>query len=246
MKRVGILAALAISLTGLSARADEPTFTPTPAPAGSAIPWLAQPAPVASFTAPESQGRPSRMLWIVLPALALGGAAIYVKLARRRGTGPTVSRKLEVTGTARVGPKAQVVMVSVGGRQLLLGVTEQSVQRLAWVPADKKVEIIEAKAEDDRPREPAPAPAVQQGPFAHILKTFTQAKTVVRDDSDAALKIAAETQDFVERRTVAVEPIKLKAAPQDGAVSIKLGAQSDSDLEEQVSGLRKRRAGKHG
>jgi flagellar biogenesis protein FliO len=189
------------------------------------------------------------MLWIVLPALALGGAAIYLKLAKRRGAGPAVSRKLEVLDTARVGPKAQVVMVAVGGRQLLLGVTEQSVQRLAWVPAEKKIEIVEAKAEAEpkSEREPAPAPVVQQGPFAHILKSFTQARAPVHAESDAALKIAAETQDFVERRTVAVEPIKLKAAPEDGAVAVRLGAPANaSDLEEQVSGLRKRRAGKYG
>src|SRR5439155_12925863 len=117
--------------TGFAARADEPTSpAETPAPAASTIPWLAQPSPAtATFTAPESRTHSSRMLWLVLPALALGGAAVYMKLAKRRGVGPVAARKLEVLDTARVGPKAHVVMVAVGGRKLLLGVTEQSVQR---------------------------------------------------------------------------------------------------------------------
>jgi len=234
-RHAGILAALAIALTAPVARADEPTSEPTsapaaPAPASSAIPWLAQPSPVATFTAPESRSS-GRTLWLVLPALALGGAAIYMRLAKRRGAGPATSRKLEVLDTARVGPKAQVVMVSVGGRQLLLGVTEQSVQRLAWVgvvDAKPELKAVEPVPKEDRPQ-------IAEGPFAHILRSFTQGKPpVIRESDSAALKIAAETKDFVERRTALVEPVQMKALP----------PADSSDIEEQVSGLRKRRAGK--
>jgi flagellar biogenesis protein FliO len=235
------LAAFAITLTGsLPARADEPTREP--APVSSAIPWLAQPSPAATFTAPDSNARSSRALWLVLPALALGGAALYVKLSKRRGAAATVTRKLQVLDTTRVGPKAHVVMVSVGGRQLLIGVTDQSVQRLAWMPAERAAETKPAEVE-------APAfepPAVPVGPFAHLLKQFSQGKVVINDGSDAALKIAADTRDFVERRTVAGaerEPSDAKLAPKPRALPAHEAA---SDFEGQVSGLRKKRTGKFG
>src|SRR5258708_2011360 len=96
LHRAGILAALAITLTGGSAWADDPGSSdpapalapapaPTPAPSSSALPWLAQPSPVATFSAGDSRPRSSRMLWLVLPALALGGGALYLRFARRRG-----------------------------------------------------------------------------------------------------------------------------------------------------------------
>jgi flagellar biogenesis protein FliO len=253
--RAGILAAVAIALTGGSARAEEPIFTPaaapvspTPAttPASPALPWLAQPSPSAAFTAPESHSS-SRMMWLVLPALALGGAALYMRLAKRRGT-TTAPRRLEVIDTARLGPKAQVVMVSVGKRTLLLGVTDQSVQRLAWLsnginaeaPAEKQIaKTIETPVEEP-PSERHRAP---DGPFAHLLKTFTH-KVNSQSGSDAALQIAAETKDFVERHTttkaLAAAPESERETPRPAMLVV--GAQND--IEEQVSGLRKRRSGK--
>ena len=242
----GILAALAIVLTGRAAHADEPTpadapaLQAAPAPAPTAIPWLAQPSPAAKFTAPESRSSSSRMLWLVLPALALGGAAVYMRLAKRRGSHATTSRRLDVLDTARVGPKAHVVVVSVGGRQLLLGVTEQSVQRLAWLPAEKKVEAlpVEVTAEPISEKKLLP-----EGPFAHILKSFTQSKTPAgTPGSDAALKIAAETKDLVERRTVLLDGEAQEARAL--AKTATLVAPDASELEGQVSGLKKRRAGR--
>ena len=41
----------------------------------------------------------------------------------------------------RVGNKAQVVVVNVGGRKLLLGVTEAEVSRLAWLEGDLEASL---------------------------------------------------------------------------------------------------------
>lgn len=266
LRRAGILAAFAISLTGGSARADDPpsartpepelaptpapelapASAPTPAPSSSAIPWLAQPSPVAGFGASDSRPHSSRMLWLVLPALALGGAALYMRLAKRRGIAAVSRRRLEVLDTSRVGPKAHVVMISVGGRQLLLGVTEQSVQRLAWLPAeanldaktDIKVKEVPIEAHASEPTK------VPDGPFAHILRSFTQGKGAATADSDVALKIAAETKDTFERRSAPADLVRRALSP---SPEIKIITPGDaSELEEQVSGLRKRRGGKSG
>jgi len=263
--RAGILAAFAITLTGGSAWADDPAAsdpapvlapTPTPAPApaqvtaptaapsSSALPWLAQPSPVATFNAADSRPHSSRMLWLVLPALALGGGALYMRFAKRRGP-LAVSRRLEVLDTARVGPKAHVVMVSVGGRQLLLGVTEQSVQRLGWMPGESKVDAtIDVKVKDAPEARASSSAHAPDGPFAHILRAFTQRKDATDSDSDVALKIAAETKDTFERRSA---PVDMRGRAIPPSPEIKIVASGDpSDVEEQVSGLRKRRTGKHG
>lgn len=254
--RAGILAVFAITLTGRTARAEEPTesparveeptFTPmpvasapSPAPAATAtaLPWLAQPSTAAVFTGAQPS-TPSRMMWLVLPALALGGAAMYLRLAKRRGGSPAVLRRVEVLDTARVGPKAHVVMISAGGRQLLIGVTEHSVQRLAWVGTER---VAEPKAIEVAASERAKVP---DGPFAHLLKSFTHPKITLNEDSDAALTIAAETKDFIERRTALTESAeRTDVRP---ANLVKGAAAELTDLEGQVSGLRKRRAGKHG
>ena len=251
--RAGILAVFAITLTGLSARADEPTFTPvpaastsTPAASPSAVPWLAQPSTAAVFTTSESRPSTSRMMWLVLPALALGGAALYVRLAKRKRSSPSVSRRLEVLDTARVGPKAHVVMISAGGRQLLIGVTEHSVQRLAWVAPERAplVKAADAPAPERALVHDGGRPSPADGPFAHILKSFTQGKVTVNESSDAALTIAAETKDFVERRTASA--LDVAGADVRPANLVKVAATEVTDFEGQVSGLRKRRAGKHG
>jgi hypothetical protein len=117
-------------------------------------------------------------------------------------------------------------------------VTEHSVQRLAWVPPERAPAVKAADA-------PAPERAlIPDGPFAHLLKSFTQGKITVNESSDAALTIAAETKDFVERRTApALDAERADVRP---ANLVKVAATEIVDLEGQVSGLRKRRAGKHG
>src|SRR6185295_6200470 len=97
------------------------------------------------------------------------------------------------------------------------------------------------KAGEEAAPERAAEPA---GPFAHILKSFTGRQPVINDGSEAALEIAAETKDFVERRTaLALGPARHEEREPKPA---SLVAQASSELEGQVSGLRKRRSGKLG
>jgi hypothetical protein len=102
------------------------------------------------------------------------------------------------------------------------------------------------------------------------LRSFTQGRAA-NLDSDVALRIAAETKDIFERRTVPAtdkqrdemlrETPKLKALPaHEGPTSARAASTIEvltggrtaqptgdpNDFEEQVSGLKKRRPGKNG
>ena len=71
---------------------------------------------------------------------ALGGAAVWV-LSRKGGTLAklTSSRELRVISSVRVGPKGHLVLAGIGDRAILLGVTDQAVRRIAWMPAEQIV-----------------------------------------------------------------------------------------------------------
>jgi flagellar biogenesis protein FliO len=90
-------------------------------------------APGASQSAPASQGS-GFTLGALLIVLGLGAAAIILRYRRRRlGSIPTVQSRLTVLSSSRIGPKAFAVSAQVGGRVLLLGVTDHSVSHLGWL-----------------------------------------------------------------------------------------------------------------
>ena len=124
---------------------------PVAAAPGKAPSWLAArptPKPVASGrSAVPSMGR---MIGLLLVLGTLGAATLYFK---RRGPRAEATRvpspkKLTVVSSTRIGPKAHAVVISVAGRQMLLGVTDSSVKRLAFID-----EIEEEERELER--EPA-------------------------------------------------------------------------------------------
>jgi flagellar biogenesis protein FliO len=190
---VGFVAASVIALTVSAARADDPPQRP----------WLAQP-PTAAPAAPAAQPAPIpwRSSLLVAVSAALGGAAVWVR--SRKGSGAlaklTSSRELRVISTVRVGPKGHLVLAGIGDRALLLGVTDSSVRRIAWLPADQitnNAAVIPADALREAPaipegartrntalvntgvgsvHESGPAPVVpaahapHKGPFADILR----------------------------------------------------------------------------
>jgi flagellar biogenesis protein FliO len=123
----GLVAASVIALTATAAFADDPPR-----------PWLAQPqttapAPVA---APEPTSVPWRSSLLIGVSAALGAAAVWVR-SRKGGLAKlTSSRELRVISTVRVGPKGHLVLAGIGDRAILLGVTDSSVRRIAWLPAD--------------------------------------------------------------------------------------------------------------
>ena len=193
---------------------------PAPAPAaGPSKPpsWLAArpaPKPVASGrSAIPSLGR---MIGLLLVLGTLGVATLYFK---RRGRGvetkrPPSPKRLSVVSSTRIGPKAHAVVISVAGRQMLLGVTDSSVKRLAFID-----EIEEEEREQER--EPArrvgtsalrgaaiavrtvtPEP-VKPG-FSDLLKAaFGKRPGANAPETDAASILAAETQDTVGGKPVA-------------------------------------------
>ncbi|HET9957420.1 MAG TPA: flagellar biosynthetic protein FliO, partial [Polyangiaceae bacterium] len=80
--------------------------------------------------------------------------ALYRHQRGRMGRGTAAQRSaLTLEGAVRVGPRAQVVVVNVAGRKLLLGVTESEVSRLAWLD-----DGMEPEAESEPERAEAPAP----------------------------------------------------------------------------------------
>jgi|GEM_PF-1310356 len=198
-----------------------PVVAPAPVAGPSKAPsWLAArptPKPVASGrSAIPSLGR---MVGLLVVLGTLGAATLYLK---RRGRGIEVKRapspkRLSVVSSTRIGPKAHAVVISVAGRQMLLGVTDSSVKRLAFID-----EIEEEERE--QVREPArrvatsalrgaaiavrtvtPEP-VKPG-FSELLKSaFGKRPGPSAPETDAASILAAETHDTVGGKPVAPTP----------------------------------------
>lgn len=197
--------------------------------AGKSPSWLAArpaPKPVASGrSAIPSLGR---LIGLLLVLCTLGIATLYFK--RRGGTeakrAPSPKR-LSVVSSTRIGPKAHAVVISVAGRQMLLGVTDASVKRLAFID-----EIEEDEREQER--EPArrvgsaalrgaaiavrtvtPEP-VKPG-FAELLKTaFSKRPVASAPETSPAAILAAETQDTVGGKPVTANPASVRMLDVEG------------------------------
>jgi flagellar biogenesis protein FliO len=159
--------ALATALVAGSAAAQTAPADPD-APdasnAGSTRSWLAQRGSQSNATrseAPQSSSL-SRVLLGLLLLAAVGGGALLVRRRRLNGGIAAPAIKLEVLASTRISPKAHAVVASVGGRVMLLGVTDHSVRRLAWIsPSRLKMRAtpLDAERPAERESEPPPAPA---------------------------------------------------------------------------------------
>jgi len=206
------------------AAAAEAAAAPAPPPVVAAPvkqpSWLAsRPTPKVAATGRSSMPSLGRMLGLLLVVGSLGGGALYLK---RRGQGDdkraVVPKRLSVLSSTRIGPKAHAVVISVAGRQMLLGVTDSSVKRLAFVD---ELEEEESERDRDREREPVRQAAIQTaarsaalavraaapeasraGSFADILKTAFGRRPPAQP-VDAASVLAAETQDTAFGKSVA-------------------------------------------
>jgi flagellar biogenesis protein FliO len=218
----------AAALVAAEAPAPAPVAAPVAAAPGKPPSWLAPRAP-AKKVATGRSAIPSfgRMLGLLLVLGTLGGATLYFK--RRGGKNLTKrvvpTSRLSVVSSTRIGPKAHAVVISVNGRQMLLGVTDASVKRLAFI------EEVE-EDERDREREPVrrspaatrgaaiavrtvtPEPA-KAGSFSDLLKTAFGKREPVRED-DAASILAAETQDTVGGKAVAANPGNVRMLDVEG------------------------------
>ena len=131
----GLLTLSACALSPAPAFADSPD-------AGADSPsWLAH----RGTSALQPEARPStgpvmvRSLAAIALLAGLGATALFLRKRRGGLLAPVVRNdfRINVLGSTRVGPKAHAVVASVAGRVLLLGVTDNAVQRLAWLDTDE-------------------------------------------------------------------------------------------------------------
>ena len=244
---VGFAAAGVIALTVSATRADDP-----------ARPWLAQAPTAASPAVPVAQAAPIpwRASLLVAASAAIGGAAVWVR-SRKGGLGKlTSSRDLRVISSVRVGPKGHLVLAGIGDRALLLGVTDQSVRRIAWLPAEQVAAgatnpVQAGDALRGSVTESGPAPAGQplaagsssKGAFADMLRRFggrhVDAPPNAEDVSPAA------TLAGLRRDTVQWSKTAAGAAASSTALVVGANRPDDgAELEQQAAGILKRRTRK--
>jgi len=197
--------------TQVPVSAKAATLPTAPVKAGAT--WLAaRPAPkAAAATGRSALPSSGRLLGGLLVLGALGAAAFYLKRRGRAAESPKLAQpRLAVLASARIGHKAHAVVISVSGRQMLLGVTEGSVKRLAFIDdlAEEESEREPLRSADSASRaraitvRTAPSQAQKPGSFGDLLKTAFTKRAPARD-ADAASIIAAETNDTAFGRPVA-------------------------------------------
>jgi flagellar biogenesis protein FliO len=189
--------------------------------------WLARGDSALSAPPSESSGTSTGLtLGAVVIVLGLGAAAVALRFKRQKlaPLSPSESR-LTVLSSSRVGPKAYAVTAHVGGRVLLLGVTDHSVTNLGWLdatepdaPAGERAEAeSEPDAEGDELPDDYPGSALRTssppGPFAssralerfqEVLRGAATSRTELPmrpsyagRAPDAATLLAAQTTDVV-------------------------------------------------
>ncbi|HEX2731321.1 MAG TPA: flagellar biosynthetic protein FliO [Polyangiaceae bacterium] len=150
-----------------NAEASEPE--PAPAPTNSGTPdWLAPPRQADNVVSSPSHIAP----WALLFGLAAVGGALWLKKTKTKAT---VERRfgkaqIHVLAHQRLGPKAQAVAVEFGSRVYLLGVTDESVQRLESFEKDDFMARLEddnvqaaTRANNDADDDPPEAEAARGG-----------------------------------------------------------------------------------
>ncbi|HVZ35885.1 MAG TPA: flagellar biosynthetic protein FliO [Polyangiaceae bacterium] len=114
--------------------------------------WLGQPA-AASTEIGSGIAAPNPLLTLLAIAIValLGGGALVLQRRRRRESPlhPHEAR-LNLLSSTRVGPKAFAGSAEVGGRVLLLGVTDHSVTHLGWLDPPELDAPVEAAIGSER------------------------------------------------------------------------------------------------
>jgi len=201
---VGALALVVMSLTSLGTSAQQGASS-TPKQ------WLRSDA----HRQTSAIGMPSRSglgkVTAVSLLLAIGGYAVWRKNRKvSSGATPTKTHIRAVGGTL-VGPKARAVVAEVGGRLILLGVTEQSVRKLAWLDSADELDT-ERAPEPNTSRsslESTPTQSFRSTPkigaqrrqqsqrskFSEVLRDAVGIKS--RTSSEAADVLAQSTHDHL-------------------------------------------------
>lgn len=168
-------------------------------------------------------------LGALLIVLALGAAAIVVRHRRgKRAPIPVSESRLTVLSSSRIGPKAYAVTAHVGGRVMLLGVTDHTVTHLGWLDAleegasvrnrELPKRLDEPDVSDDLPDDypgsalraasGAPGPLASTSDlkrFQEVLRGAVQSRSELSARSShtpvppsAASTLAAQTSDILE------------------------------------------------
>ncbi|HVW23842.1 MAG TPA: flagellar biosynthetic protein FliO [Minicystis sp.] len=216
---------------------------------GTLRPWLRATKPASAVIAapPEEHASPWRAFAVLLVLGGLCGGALMMRKKRmERAVLPESATRIRVISSARVGPKANAVVAEVGGRVLLLGVTDTSVARLAWLDRDlarKAAETPDAERRSARapllssePVETADAdlePPPERGMAARFGEVLDRALGVkpapeFRGNPGVAALLAARVDDVVQTR----------GTPRTTA---RMGSSPSVLVEEQVAGLRRQR-----
>lgn len=187
----------------------------------------------------------------LLLLVGLGAAAIVLK--RKRVTPRVLQRSgVRVVSSTRIGPKANLVTVDIGGRVLLLGVTDANVNELGWLDDDAQAaadgprEVPEQSDDASamepkgaRPRNfkdvlggalkgflPAPlsqSPAVSASPLEAVAPAVKNPAAFAANAGVAAM-LAESTADVLERRRLARSPSALHLASSGPARKLKTAA----------------------
>jgi flagellar biogenesis protein FliO len=267
----GIVALSVTCLTANAAMADAETNASPEAPATSASveaerqvrPWLAKP-PAKLVVAGESPAIPWKSAALIAVVLGAGALVWRHRNKWRAFAQAKPTARLSVTGSVRVGPRAHLVLAQVGERSLLLGVTDDSVRRIAWIdqPTVEGARTSETRL-DARP-DPEP-----ERKFLEVLRGLSNqgpSGPPPRQAGGAALEIASASRDTVEwshgaaapkRARLAASPKPAPSAPAgrpgapseavspargDESVAPRPGVLPDETdpLEEQAAGLRRK------
>jgi len=197
---IAALAMVVIPLPAFAQAADAPDASDAPRA------WLSQrgQAPLSNDRAGGSPSGARALLGLVAMAALAGGVMFWRKKRDRAVKTEQAGLMLEVLASTRLGPKAQAVVARVGKKVVLLGVTEHSVQKLAWLDGRKLTAPAAALPEPAAPVEPRP----QAPGFAQVIRDVL-GRTPPARPADAAVVLAEETRDVyvpsAERRPARIE-----------------------------------------
>jgi flagellar biogenesis protein FliO len=214
----------------------------------SARPWLrAATKPAQTITTAAPAPSPWRTFGVLIVLGVLGGAVLVAKQRRRLAAPvlPDSATRVRVLSSARIGPKANAVVAEVGGRVLLLGVTDTSVARLAWLdrapareaaPEAPKVERHMLSREPVETAEADLEPPKERSMTARFGEVLDRAlgvkpasKSEFRGNPGVAALLASSVEDVVEARGTARVPTQ------------RLGMSAQTIIEDQVAGLKRSR-----
>ena len=174
--RLAIASALALVVMTVAHRAV------ADAPDGGVPSWL---APRQQAELPASAGLPmGRIVLVLVVTAALGAGAWYVR-RRKLGSRRSLGQQLRLVESTRIGAKSELVIASVNGRAMLLGVTEANIRKLAWL-------------DDPSVESPAAAQDVTRDSFTGVLRSLI-AETTADEDSPAGLAVAPKPAPSPER-----------------------------------------------